>query len=90
MLVMLICVQGSFANPPPGQPVDQPYDEKNLTQGQKIEDLHDETSRKNFRVVIIRPDEVESVDLSDPTKSKRQVYKYDSKSGEWSHQECWP
>jgi pyridoxamine 5'-phosphate oxidase len=70
--------------------VDKPYDDTHLAQGQKIEDLNDETARRNFRVVIIRPDEVESVDLSDPSSSRRQVYKYDRQSGEWSHQECWP
>lgn len=70
--------------------MDQPFDDKHLSQGQQIKDNHDETARKNFRVVIIRPDEVESIDLSDPSKSRRQVYKYDSQSGEWSHQECWP
>jgi len=83
-------MRGTFANPPPGQPVDQPYDEKNLALGQKVEDLHDTTARKNFRVVIIRPDEVESVDLSDPSKARRQVYKYDTSNGTWSHEETWP
>jgi pyridoxamine 5'-phosphate oxidase len=81
---------GSFAAPPPGQPVDQPYDEKNLKLGQQVEDLHDTTARKNFRVVIIRPDEVELVDLSDPNTARRQLYKYNRQNGEWSHQECWP
>ncbi|KAK5165118.1 uncharacterized protein LTR77_009215 [Saxophila tyrrhenica] len=83
-------MRGSFAAPPPGQPVDQPYDDKNLAPGMKIEDNHHPVARKNFRVVVIRPDEVESVDLSDPAKSRRQVYKYDASSGEWTHQECWP
>ena len=81
---------GTFAAPPPGQQVDKPYDDKHLKLGEKVEDLHDATARENFRVVIIRPEEVESVDLSDPKKSRRQVYKYDSQSGDWTHEECWP
>ena len=70
--------------------MDEPYDDKHLERGQKVEDLHDKTARSNFRVVVIRPDEMESVDLSDPSKANRQVYKYDSASGKWSHEECWP
>lgn len=81
---------GTFANPPPGQPVDQPYDDKHLKIGEKVEDLHDPTARSNFRVVIIRPEEVESVDLSDPKKSRRQRYRYDANKGTWSHEETWP
>lgn len=80
---------GSFANPPPGQPVNEPYD-KNLRLGEKVEDLEDPTARKNFRVVVIKPEEVESVDLSDPKTARRQVYKFDSETGSWSHEECWP
>ncbi len=80
---------GTFANPPPGQAVDKPYDER-LKLGEAVNDLHDPIARENFRVVIIRPDEVESVDLSDPKKARRQVYKYDSASGSWSHEERWP
>lgn len=69
--------------------MDQPYDD-GLKLGEEVNDLHDPIARSNFRVVIIRPSEVESVDLSDPKKARRQVYKYDDASGEWSHEECWP
>lgn len=82
-------MRGSFANPPPGKPVDEPYDKK-LEVGEKVEDLEDPTARENFRVVVIKPDEVESVDLSDPKKARRQLYKYDAETGSWSHQELWP
>ena len=81
---------GSFSAPPPGQQVHKPYDDKNLKLGEKVEDLHDPTARKNFRLVVIKPEEVESVDLSDPKSSRRQVYKFDKSSGSWSHEECWP
>lgn len=81
---------GSFRAPPPGQPVDKPYDEKNLKLGEKVEDLDDPIARENFRLVVIKPDEVESVDLSDPGTARRQVYKLDASDGSWSQQECWP
>jgi hypothetical protein len=55
-----------------------------------VEDLEHATARKNFRVVVIKPEEVESVDLSDPEKARRQLYKYDSQTGAWSQQELWP
>lgn len=69
--------------------MDQPYDE-NLKMGEQIKDLHHPIARSNFRVVIIRPEEVESIDLSDPAKARRQVYQYDEASGQWSHDERWP
>jgi pyridoxamine 5'-phosphate oxidase len=58
--------------------------------GTKVEDLEDPVARANFRVVIIKPESMESVDLSDPTKARRQVYKFDESSGQWAHTECWP
>jgi hypothetical protein len=81
---------GTFAAPPPGQPVDKPYDDQKLRLGEKVEDLDDAVARENFRVVVIRPQEVESVDLSDPKQSRRQVYTFNPDDGSWSHQECWP
>ncbi|KAF7192737.1 hypothetical protein HII31_05918 [Pseudocercospora fuligena] len=83
-------MRGTFQNPPPGQPVDKPFDDKKLKLGEKVEDLEHPVARENFRVVVIRPDEVESVDLSDPKKSRRQVYKFNANDGSWSHEECWP
>ncbi|KAK0936431.1 hypothetical protein LTR29_011998 [Friedmanniomyces endolithicus] len=83
-------MRGSFRAPPPGQPVDQPYDDKNLKLGEKVTTLDDPVARENFRVVVIKPEMVESTDLSDPTKSRRQQYRYDGSSGQWSHVETWP
>jgi pyridoxamine 5'-phosphate oxidase len=83
-------MRGSFKNPPPGQPVDQPYDTEHLKPGQKVEDLEDEIARTNFRVVVIEPEEVEDLDLSDPINARRQVYRYDDATGQWSHHETWP
>lgn len=65
-------------------------DPEHLKLGEKIEDLNDPIARKHFRVVIIKPDEVESVDLSDPSRARRQQYTYKQESGDWTHREAWP
>jgi len=96
-------MRGSFKNPPPGTPVSIPVGDKNLSLGQKIDDLHDEIARRNFRLVIITPDEVEQVDLTDPAKARRWRYTYvgpegeEGKTGqsgdldgEWKKEELWP
>ena len=84
-----ICL-GTFRAPPPGQKTSEPYDDKNLKLGSKVEDLNDSVARKNFRVVVIKPEEMEQLDISDPEKARRQTYKYDEKTGEWQHEERWP
>ncbi len=69
--------------------------------GQKVNDLYDEVARRNFRVIIIRPDEVEQVDLSDPDKARRWKFTYVGPNGghtgqrgedieEWKKEELWP
>jgi len=87
-------MRGTFKNPPPGTPVSQNPDEKNLRLGQKVTDLNDEVARKNFRVIIIKPDEVEQIDLSDPERGRRWVWKYvgnnSERGGEWTKEELWP
>ena len=52
--------------------------------------MEDTVARKNFRVVVIKPEVVESLDLSDPEKARRQVYTYDDSTGDWKHEEKWP
>lgn len=47
-------------------------------------------ARKHFRVVVIRPQEVEQTDLSDPEKARRYLYTYQESTGEWKMQELWP
>jgi pyridoxamine 5'-phosphate oxidase len=56
--------------------------------GMKLEDDNDPLARKNFRVMVIRPFEVEAVDVNDPQTARRQRYTY--KDGSWSHQTLWP
>ncbi|KAI9759753.1 MAG: hypothetical protein M4579_002138 [Chaenotheca gracillima] len=88
-------MRGSFKNPPPGTPVSVPT-APDQSLGQKINDLHDPLARQNFRVMIIRPDEVEQLDLSDPAKARRWRFTYigegeqDGKIGDWKKEELWP
>lgn len=97
-------MRGTFKNPPPGQPISQGKDEQAGEElGQKAAHLsEDDLARKNFRVVIITPEEVERVDLSDPEKSKRWLYTLAEEFGgpggsgeskpnrEWNETETWP
>lgn len=84
---------GSWRNPPPGTRVEgEPDKEHQLAQ--KVTDLHDPIARSNFRVVVIKPDEVEATDLSDPETARRHRYTFvaDARDGqgEWKEEELWP
>jgi pyridoxamine 5'-phosphate oxidase len=84
-------MRGSFRNPPPGTPLSNKPKE-GLGLGQKVDDLHDSIARENFRVVVIVPEEVDQVDLSDPEEGKRWNYEFVG-SGEvasWKVTELWP
>ncbi|CZS88751.1 hypothetical protein WAI453_010631 [Rhynchosporium graminicola] len=94
-------MRGSFKNPAPGTPVGVPPPDKSLALGQKVDDNEDEVARKNFRVVIIKPEVVEMVDLTNPEKARRWKYTFvgpDAKDagehaeiiGEWKKEELWP
>ncbi|TGO53634.1 hypothetical protein BCON_0120g00310 [Botryotinia convoluta] len=93
-------MRGSFKNPIPGTPVAQPPSDPNWKLGQKVTDLNDEASRKNFRVVIIKPVEIEQLDLSVPDKARRWRFTYVGPDGdagkggeiigEWKKEELWP
>lgn len=68
-----------------------------LALGQKVDDLHDPVARKNFRVVVIRPEEVEQLDLSDPSRARRWKFTFvgekeetEGTVGEWKMEELWP
>jgi pyridoxamine 5'-phosphate oxidase len=58
--------------------------------GIKLDDLNDDIARKNFRVVVIKPESVEQTDLNDPDKARRYLYTYDDDTGEWTMTEEWP
>ena len=88
-------ISGSWKNPPPGTPATQEPDKEHQL-GQKVTDLNDAVARSNFRVVIIKPSEVEQLDLSDPETARRHRYTYvEEKDGEetkssWKVEELWP
>jgi pyridoxamine 5'-phosphate oxidase len=76
-------MRGTFKNPPPGEPVD---DKSKVGKGEKLGQqagsLEDEDlARSNFRVVVITPEEVEAVDVSDPSASKRWIWTIAEESG---------
>ncbi|KAF7596385.1 hypothetical protein BBP40_002129 [Aspergillus hancockii] len=88
-------MRGSFRNPPPGTPRSQGPADPALELNQKVEDLQDPVARRNFRVVVIRPEEVERLDLSDLQNVRRVKWTFvqagnkDGK-GEWVETELWP
>jgi hypothetical protein len=97
-------MRGMFKNPPPGEPVD---DKSKVGPGEKLGQTaghleDEEIARKNFRVVIITPEEVEVVDLADLAACKRWVWTLAEENGgpgrgdssrpvgEWDMVETWP
>lgn len=86
-------VVGSWKNPPPGTPVKGEPD-KDHQLAQKVEDLEDPIARRNFRVVVIKPDEVEQTDISDPATARRFKYTFATDAqdgqGKWTKEELWP
>ncbi|KPM43614.1 hypothetical protein AK830_g2959 [Neonectria ditissima] len=78
-------MRGSFRNPPPGTPLSE-KPAPGLELGQKVEDLQDKIARENFRVVVIVPEEVDQVDLSE--LGRRWNHKLVDES--WVTTELWP
>ncbi|KUL91093.1 hypothetical protein ZTR_00712 [Talaromyces verruculosus] len=84
-------MRGSFKGPHPGTPLSQKPDDPNLSLGQKVKDLHDSTARRNFRVVVIRVEEVDRLDLNDPAEAKRWRTTLDHTGHQqWEEVELWP
>lgn len=97
-------MRGTFKNPPPGLPLAGGKDDKaGEGLGQKAGHLSEETlARKNFRVCIITPEQVEAVDLTDPANCTRQIWTLAKEAGgpggsqpsesigEWNKIETWP
>ncbi|KAJ5098276.1 hypothetical protein N7532_005277 [Penicillium argentinense] len=87
--------RGSFKNPAPGQPRSQLPSDPSLRMGQKVNDLHDPVARGNFRVVVIRPDVVERLDLSSQEDMRRWIWVLNSRGDHygqytWTETEVWP
>lgn len=85
-------MRGSFKNPPPGTPLKEKPG-PGLGLGQKVEGVDDKIARENFRVLILVPEEVDRVDLTDPSEGKRWNYKLSEGTEEtrtWTVTEVWP
>ncbi|PYH85620.1 hypothetical protein BO82DRAFT_422519 [Aspergillus uvarum CBS 121591] len=85
-------MRGTFRNPPPGQPRSKHPETSELKMGQKVEDLKDPVARRNFRVVVIKPEEVEMLDLSKAPDAvrKRWTVVRDGVTEKWEEVELWP
>ncbi|KAI0994551.1 hypothetical protein K3495_g13630 [Podosphaera aphanis] len=86
-------MRGTFKNPPPGTLVHKPLEDKRLALGQIVTNLHDEVARTNFRVIIIKPDEVEYCYFSKAVQKRLRysyVETYGDNTGEWKVEEIWP
>lgn len=84
-------MRGSFKNPIPGSPVSEAPTNPGLRLGQKVTDLHDKIARENFRVIVIVPDEVDQVDLSDAERVRRWQFHFTNDGpGAWNEEEVWP
>ncbi|KAJ5893656.1 hypothetical protein N7495_005347 [Penicillium taxi] len=64
-------MRGSFIRPHPGLPRSDSPSDKFVEKGHRITDLHDVGARSNFRVVLIIPEEVERLDISDYDNFRR-------------------
>ncbi|KAF7519545.1 hypothetical protein PCG10_009951 [Penicillium crustosum] len=84
--------RGSFRNPHPGQPRSSTPSQPDLKLGQEVLDLHDSIARANFRVVVIRPEEVERLDLTDQEDAKRWNWTLieGDDGSRWNEVELWP
>ncbi|KDN62758.1 hypothetical protein CSUB01_05662 [Colletotrichum sublineola] len=95
-------MRGTFRNPEPGTPRKANPADGEHRLGQKVEDLHDDVARANFRVVVIVPTEVDETDLSDPEDPRRWLYRFVGASADcrppdgaersngWEKIELWP
>ncbi|GAQ42916.1 hypothetical protein AtubIFM56815_008566 [Aspergillus tubingensis] len=83
-------MRGTFKNPPPGTPRSQDPGHPELKLGQKVEDLKDKVARENFRVVVIRPEEVERLDVNDPSNPIRTRWTAVRDGEEWEEVDLWP
>lgn len=81
-------MRGSFRNPPPGRPVTE-KPEEGYGLGQKVGDLEDEIARRHFRLLVIVPEDVDQVDLTDPDRGRRWNYQR-TESQTWTSAELWP
>jgi hypothetical protein len=90
-MLLLTNLPGSFKGPHPGRPLSEKPDDPNLSLGQRVEDLHDPTARKHFRVVVIRVEEVDRLDLTNPERGMRwKTTLNNTGHRQWEEVELWP
>lgn len=84
-------MRGTFRNPPPGTPITR-KPAQGLGLGHKVEDVQDAVARENFRVLVIVPEEMDRLDLSNKEKAQRWNYKLEwtGDEGFWKETELWP
>ncbi|PHH64617.1 hypothetical protein CDD81_4228 [Ophiocordyceps australis] len=85
-------MRGSFRGPPPGTPATGPRD-NGQGLGQRVTDVNDAAARANFRVVVIVPEEVDRIDLSNPEEGHRWNYKLNTcaqHAATWKETVLWP
>lgn len=88
-------MRGSFKNPPPGQPV-----QEGSGPGEKLGQVanllqEDDLARRNFRVAVITPEEVEHLDLTELENQQRRIWRLvgdgqDEGISEWEEIVTWP
>jgi hypothetical protein len=85
-------MRGSYKNPTPGTPRSQNPSNPEWKLNQKVEDLQDPAARENFRVLVILPEDVERLDLSNPEDVRRTRWTFveDENGGKWEELELWP
>lgn len=92
---------GSFRIPSPGRPKSEVLlKEPFIDVGEKVHDVNDPHARKNYRVVVIIPADVERLDISDYEKPTRINWSFvedksascggDERRGRWEETELWP
>ena len=89
-------MRGSWRQPAPGTPTEGKKAEECAPAfeglGVKVMDLDDEIARRNFRVVVVKPVEVEQCWIKEPEKARRWLYTFreEGGKGEWGVEELWP
>ncbi|KAI5805183.1 pyridoxamine 5'-phosphate oxidase-domain-containing protein [Geopyxis carbonaria] len=90
-------MRGSFANPPPGVPLEEwPSGKDGLVKGRKVENAEllkrgevETIALRNFRLGVMVPEIVERVDLNADGKTARR-WVWWRVNGGWEERETWP
>ncbi|KAH8425518.1 uncharacterized protein LDX57_003269 [Aspergillus melleus] len=84
-------MRGSFKNPTPGQPKPKSNAEQEESKlGQKVTQLDDPAARANFRVMVIAPNEVESLNIETMERKKWTLEGGVQSQKTWKEVELWP